>query len=857
MQSRFTFLEDQFPKLATYGLKAERSLGHDDNICLLNLGRIAETVAKLLCQYNRLHDEGSNEDILQGLLRRGIIDDDIFRKINALIEIKDDAVEDEYDSEMACTRLLTTALELCEWFISEYSESRFEFLADLFPPSDSIPPLADLAEFGREAENNLYSNTRYSLICLGDIGEAVVDILMSRNDIHIHSKDQMIRIDTLFHEKIIDRNLTDTLHQLRMARNKAVHSRYASEYDGRKLIEDSLPLCKWLFGLIIMPGDVIRGRINYVCGDYISVDVGGFEGTVYKEEISLNENETIPDIYREGEKHIFKVIEVHEEKIILSLSQIHNDPWIISARRYAKYKTDQEVNATVKRLTQTFGTFVELKDGLEARIPDSELGTTPQTSSLKLGQEVKARVKWFSPKQYPYMLLSIKDFENPPAHKGEKIYSSESDAQKIPRVPNVYFLNLCKTANGEEISEAVAKGANVNAKNHNSMTPLMMAAMYNTDSNVIDALVESGADIDFKNRKGNTALMFAAMCGTPEVVRALIDKGADIEAINKSRKKAMHFARNNKKINNTDLMNILEGKKESHDTKKIFSDSEFLKLCQHGTAQEVSEAILSGANLGAKSTNHTTALMAACENNPEVLSLILSQNPDINAQNKKGNSALIIAAQFGNAEMVNALIARKADLNAKNHAGNTALHMAAGHNNDAAVMAALLRAGADISVKNDKGETPADIAKTKPKLKGTDAMKIIMRPELQKDFLKICRSGTVEEISQAIESGVNISIKNKANANGLMFAAQSNTYDVVDALIKEGLNINAWDKNGNTALIFAAAYNNDDVVDVLIDAGADVNITTASGHKAVDFARRNYRLKDTDTLRRLEELTQI
>ena len=173
MQSRFTFLEGRFQKLADFGHKAEYALGKDNNICLLNLGRIAENITEILCRRNNI----SIEEISKApdkLFEAGIIHDDICLKIKTLVEIKNDAANHNYSSESAAERLITTALELCEWLMSDEGISRFAFLGDLFPENAPFPTLAVLAEYGSEAEENLFTNTRYSLLCLGDIEEAVL-----------------------------------------------------------------------------------------------------------------------------------------------------------------------------------------------------------------------------------------------------------------------------------------------------------------------------------------------------------------------------------------------------------------------------------------------------------------------------------------------------------------------------------------------------------------------------------------------------------------------------------------------------------------------------------------------------------
>jgi ankyrin repeat protein len=43
-------------------------------------------------------------------------------------------------------------------------------------------------------------------------------------------------------------------------------------------------------------------------------------------------------------------------------------------------------------------------------------------------------------------------------------------------------------------------------------------------------LLERGADVNARDHDGETALMMAASGGSPEIVQALLDKGADVNA---------------------------------------------------------------------------------------------------------------------------------------------------------------------------------------------------------------------------------------------------------------------------------------------------------------------------------------
>ena len=213
----------------------------------------------------------------------------------------------------------------------------------------------------------------------------------------------------------------------------------------------------------------------------------------------------------------------------------------------------------------------------------------------------------------------------------------------------------------------------------------------------------------------------------------------------------------------------------------------------------------------------------------------------------------MIASVFNSAEAVSLLLEAGADINAQNDNGTTALMSSLYNSVDPEnVIKMLLSRKPDIELKNVRQKTALGIAEEKTTLSGSKVLMILLRSE----FLKLCRSGTEEEITRIINAGMNVNMRNKTQATGLMFASQHNTSGAIEVLIDFGADIDAQDIHGNTALIYASSYNNDDVVDVLIERGADVNIMNNMGQKALKFACKNYRLFDTVALNVLKELTR-
>ncbi len=68
-------------------------------------------------------------------------------------------------------------------------------------------------------------------------------------------------------------------------------------------------------------------------------------------------------------------------------------------------------------------------------------------------------------------------------------------------------------------------GANINIKNTDGTTPLMIASTYN-QFEIVKLLVQRSADINAKDNDGNTAIFYAEEYGNEEVVTFLRDQGA-------------------------------------------------------------------------------------------------------------------------------------------------------------------------------------------------------------------------------------------------------------------------------------------------------------------------------------------
>jgi len=116
-----------------------------------------------------------------------------------------------------------------------------------------------------------------------------------------------------------------------------------------------------------------------------------------------------------------------------------------------------------------------------------------------------------------------------------------------------------RTGNIDMIKVLIDAKADVNAKSNDGFTALMEASSYAQIDAVkhLDAvkyLIEAKADVNAKTSDGYTALMFASSDIYPDLVAALLQAGADVKAKNNAGKTALTLAIDSGRTKNVALL---------------------------------------------------------------------------------------------------------------------------------------------------------------------------------------------------------------------------------------------------------------------------------------------------------------
>lgn len=124
-------------------------------------------------------------------------------------------------------------------------------------------------------------------------------------------------------------------------------------------------------------GSRVTGKVRSITdfGIFVGVE-DGIDGLVHISDFSwtkrIKDPKEIQELYKKGDEVEAVVLDIapNEERLSLGIKQLQSDPWETISQ---KYPIGVKVKGTVKSITE-FGVFVEIEDGIEGLIHNSQLG---------------------------------------------------------------------------------------------------------------------------------------------------------------------------------------------------------------------------------------------------------------------------------------------------------------------------------------------------------------------------------------------------------------------------------------------------------------------------------------------------
>lgn len=329
------------------------------------------------------------------------------------------------------------------------------------------------------------------------------------------------------------------------------------------------------------------------------------------------------------------------------------------------------------------------------------------------------------------------------------------------------------------------------------------------------------------------------------------------------------------------LMDVIEKQQLQH------IQSAFTDAVRGNKPLIVSFCIKNGANVNATDDHGVSALHIATEKNmTEIVAILLEAGADIELKTESGTTPLDIARRLnhpktermlreakrkrimqadiyalqdevidfahavvdGDIVAVKLLIGKGADVNKIVSGGGceTLLHIAVDRNHPE-IVAALLKAGADVNAQNNDGETPLHRASLHSPasvlhLIGAGAKVDARDNILDTPLHYAAESNSLETIAALINAGATIDLPGYDGRTPLFEAVFHENNEALKLLIELGadvnyrINLSHGKSNGETPIHAAALYANLEIAKILVDAGADIEAKSARGKKAIDCA---------------------
>jgi 4-hydroxy-3-methylbut-2-enyl diphosphate reductase len=228
-------------------------------------------------------------------------------------------------------------------------------------------------------------------------------------------------------DKYVGQSLPLKVIEVDRERRKVVLShRQAADEERSKLREQLVETLK--------EGEIREGIVRRVTDYGAFVDLGGIDGLLHVSEMSWTRIGHPSDVVKVGQKIQVMVLKLNLDagRVSLGLRQILPDPWAEVGNRW---RVGDIITGAISRLVP-FGAFVQLDQGIEAIIPNSELShrkVKRPEDAVEVGQEVQAKVIDVRPEERR-MTLSMKQIQEDTDREEFQSYHKSSSRNEPTRM---------------------------------------------------------------------------------------------------------------------------------------------------------------------------------------------------------------------------------------------------------------------------------------------------------------------------------------------------------------------------------------------------------------------------------------
>ena len=391
------------------------------------------------------------------------------------------------------------------------------------------------------------------------------------------------------------------------------------------------------------------------------------------------------------------------------------------------------------------------------------------------------------------------------------------------------------------------KGANINERSNNGITPLMTSWFNVPNIKIIDYFIENGADIKERDSLGKDALLYSMKNIDLSIIKRLIDLGADIHTKNNDGENILMVAlRSGADIEKIKYIISLGIDVNERDNKGI--PTTFYAAGYNPYLEVLQFLIDKGVDINFETEKKENLLFFAAKNiNPQIIAFLLSKGFDLRIANSDGVTPILEAARNSNIAVIDYLLFYNINGNGwgfTDKEGKNLMHYSCKYLSTifwdwhGCYYTHLLLDNFDVNSRDSLGNTPILYASQNHSKVNIEIIKYLFRYGAD---IKAVNNNGDNILMMALKAEndlvlltyllnlnyIDLNAKNSQGETALMLAAKHYTNPIlVDTLLKFGADVNAKDNNGKTAYQIAKEYNTNPAIAEIINKYMNMGLFT-------------------------------
>ena len=252
-------------------------------------------------------------------------------------------------------------------------------------------------------------------------------------------------------------------------------------------------------------------------------------------------------------------------------------------------------------------------------------------------------------------------------------------------------------------------GADVNIRQRSTSNTALMKAVTYSNVNLVRLLLKYNADM-YAEANGFTALTLAVKEEKTDVVTELLDGGMDVNHVTQTKQTALLCALMAKNFSLAEMLIKRGADVNFATTDGLTILMQAIKSCTSNFAELI---ITHGADINSQDDKGETALFHALRHSitrDEKASLLLQHGANVDHINFVMLTPLMVATKYCHANVLRVLLGSQPNVNAQDINGDTALHFAVQFSGYEEKLKVLVSNGADLNIVNVNSENPLMLA---------------------------------------------------------------------------------------------------------------------------------------------------